>query len=36
MAAWRRAVGEVEANFTADGALEGDIVEDLAGRLWRK
>ena len=24
------------ANFTADGALEGDIVEDLAGRLWRK
>jgi hypothetical protein len=24
------------ANFTADGALEGDIVADLAGRLWRK
>ena len=24
------------ANFVADGALEGDIVEDLAGRLWRK
>jgi hypothetical protein len=24
------------ANFTADGALEEDIVADLAGRLWRK
>ena len=24
------------ANFTADGALEGDIVADLAARLWRK
>jgi hypothetical protein len=24
------------ANFTADGALEADIVADLAGRLWRK
>jgi hypothetical protein len=23
-------------NFTADGALEEDIVADLAGRLWRK
>jgi hypothetical protein len=23
-------------NFTADGALEGDIVADLARRLWRK
>lgn len=24
------------ADFTADGALEEDIVADLAGRLWRK
>jgi hypothetical protein len=24
------------ANFAADGALEEDIVADLAGRLWRK
>jgi hypothetical protein len=24
------------ANFAADGALEEDIVTDLAGRLWRK
>jgi hypothetical protein len=24
------------ANFTANGALEEDIVADLAGRLWRK
>jgi hypothetical protein len=23
-------------NFAADGALEEDIVADLAGRLWRK
>jgi hypothetical protein len=27
---------DLVANFTADGALEGDIVADLAGRLWRK
>jgi len=27
---------DLTADFTAEGALEADIVEDLAARLWRK
>jgi hypothetical protein len=36
VAAFEKLHQDLIADFTADGALEADIVADLAGRLWRK
>jgi hypothetical protein len=36
VAAFEKLHRDLMADFTADGALEADIVADLAGRLWRK
>jgi hypothetical protein len=36
VAEFEKQLRELIANFAANGALEEDIVADLAGRLWRK
>ena len=36
VAAFDKLHRDLTADFTAEGALEADIVEDLAARLWRK
>src|SRR6202042_2109508 len=36
VAEFEKLLQELIANFAANGALEEDIVADLAGRLWRK